>query len=64
MLSQLSYRPKPFLSLLTDPLTLEPRAPSHASSLIFRSLTIEEKWWAQEESNFRPRPYQGRALAS
>ena len=21
-------------------------------------------WWAQEESNFRPRPYQGRALAS
>jgi len=21
-------------------------------------------WWAREESNFRPRPYQGRALAT
>ena len=56
MLSQLSYRPKPFLSLLRYPLTSELRRP-HASSLI-------KKWWAQEESNFRPRPYQGRALAS
>ena len=56
MLSQLSYRPKPFL---TDPLTLEPRRPivSFLTALI-------KNWWAQEESNFRPRPYQGRALAN
>jgi hypothetical protein len=56
MLSQLSYRPQ---TLLTDPLTLEPRA-----ALKFPTSLKSEKWWAQEESNFRPRPYQGRALAS
>ena len=47
-------------TLLTDPLTLEPRAALHVSSLT----ALMKYWWAQEESNFRPRPYQGRALAS
>jgi hypothetical protein len=50
MLSQLSYRPVNR--------SLKSIRKSSESS---RACRIP-KWWAQEDSNFRPRPYQGRAL--
>ena len=50
MLSQLSYRP---VTARTSPAG-NPVELDRACSLF--------DWWAQEESNFRPRPYQGRAL--
>ena len=50
--------PTPWLQTRCSPIELRPqvfqRTPDMPAAL----------WWAREESNFRPRPYQGRALAT
>jgi hypothetical protein len=50
MLSQLSYRP------------VNRSFNSRKSTTESSRACSPYDWWAQEESNFRPRPYQGRAL--